>query len=132
MGTINKAYRKSVFKRAQSAYKKYAPVGAAYSGVRKILNPEKKDTDSTAEAAEAERQRGLGELAGEEAGFQKIGEEALAGATEEAKTAGTYAETPAAKSALQSESDARARGLKHASRGRANVLRQRLGLPATP
>lgn len=122
--------KKNPFKRIQSAVKKYTPVGIVYDKAREAIAGKKESGGTTpGEAAEADRQKGLDELSGVEAEYQKIGDQARAGAEEEAKKAGTWADTPAARSALQSEADARGRGLKHAARGRINAIRARLGMP---
>lgn len=123
--------KRNPFKKAQSAFKKYTPVGIAYDKARSIVNPAKKDSGpSPEEIAASDRNKTLAELATEEQNFQGLDAEAAKGAEADARASGTYADTPEFKRGLQSESDARARGLKSVGRGRLNALRARVGLPA--
>lgn len=71
-------------------------------------------------------------LDSELANYREIGNQSMESATEQAKKAGTFADTPAAKLQLQGEADAQARFGRRTSRQKINALQKQLGVPETP
>lgn len=56
----------------------------------------------------------------------------LKSSEDDARRAGTYADTDAFRTSLRGEASARARGLKSESLARINALRKQLGMPEAP
>lgn len=82
-----------------------------------------------AAAAGEDPQTGLNN---ELANYKDIDNQAMTGATTTARTAGTYADTPAFQTQLKGEADAGARFGKRASLAKINAYQKQLGLPETP
>lgn len=71
-------------------------------------------------------------LDNELANYRKIGTDSMDSATEQAKKAGTFADTPAAKIQMQGEADAQARFGRRSSLQKINALQKQLGVTETP